>query len=244
MPALHFYLNGLDTSANAMLADLSGNDTINFADDADASAQMNVDLALLKSIFRFQTDSIDVDNVVSTDTTYKVVDPTTNWTASPADATLYANAIVSDAALNQIQHDWLRYVANHIFGTHLGVDLFVNEEEVRSDLVTKSLDAIRSRFTALAALEVLTDDDVLDGTVQINPSRQILRQITVSDSTRLDELGSADEDGFFDMPLRANDELYFIFTAKADTNQNDIVAGSTVPADRKYLIKMIATAAV
>jgi hypothetical protein len=239
---LDFYLNGLDTSANSIHADLSGNATISFS--ANASASIDVSLNLLKSIFMFQSDSLDVDNVVATDVQYKVVDPTTSWVYSPADAELYAGSINS-GGLDQVQHDWVRYLAQSLFGTHLGVDLFTNEEEVRSNLVTDSLNAIKSRFTALAALGDLTDDDILDGTVQINPSRQILRQIITMDPTRLDEFHNdpvADGNGFFQMPLRAEDKLYFVFTAKSDASQNDIVAGSSVPADRTYLIQMVAKA--
>ena len=238
MSAQDFYLNGLDTSANSIHADLSGNNTISFT--GDASATIDVSLNLLKSIFKFQSDSIDVCNNVLSDVKYKVVDPTTSWVYSPADAELYAGSIDSGATLNLVQHDWVRYLADELFGTHLGVDLFTNEEEVRSNLVTDALNALKSRYTALAGLGELNDDDVLDGDVQINPSRQILRQITVSDSTRLDELGSTDVNGYFEMPLIAGDKLYFVFTAKSDPSQNDIVSGSAVPADRTYLIRMVA----
>jgi hypothetical protein len=237
-----FYLNGLDTSANSIHADLSGNATVSFS--GDATATIDVSLNLLKSIFKFQSDSVDICNNVLSDVKYKVVDPTTSWVYSPADADLLeANGIVPDATLNLVQHDWLRYLADELFGTHLGVDLFTNEEEVRSNLVTDSLNALKARFTALAGLGELDDEDVLDGEVQINPSRQILRQIVVNDSTRLDEFYNdpvPDGNGYFEMPLRAGDKLYFIFTAKSHATQNDIVSGSSNPADREYLIRMVA----
>jgi hypothetical protein len=241
MSVQDFYLNGLDTSANSIHADLSGNATSPFT-GMDASATIDVSLNLLKSIFMFQSDSVDVCNNVLSDVKYKVVDPTTSWVYSPADADLLeANGIVPSADLNLVQHDWVRYLAQSLFGTHLGVDLFTNEEEVRSNLVTDSLNALKGRFTALAGLGELNDDNVVDeNEVEINPSRQILRQITVNDSTRLDELGSEDGNGYFEMPLIAGDKLYFIFTAKSDANQTDIVAGSTLPADRTYLIRMVA----
>jgi hypothetical protein len=242
MSALDFYLNGLDTSANSIHADLSGNGTAPLY--GDASAEIDVSLNLLKGIFKFQTDSTDVDNVVADDVKYKVVDPGASWVYSPADATMYANEIFS-TALNQVQHDWVRYLAQSLFGTHLGVDLFTNEEEVRSNLVTESLTAIKSRFTALANLGVLTDANVLDeetGTVQINPSRQILRQIIAQDSTRLDEFWNdpaVDGNGFFEMPLRAGDKLYFVFTAKSHANQHEIVDDVLAPpSNRTYLIRL------
>lgn len=242
MSAQEFYLNGLDTSANSIHADLSGNNTDAFS--GNASASIDVSLNLLKSIFKFQSDSIDICNNVLSDVKYKVVDPTTSWVYSPADADLYAGYVDQGATVNLVQYDWVRYLAEELFGTHLGVDLFTNEEEVRSNLVTDSLNALKARFTALSTYNggVLTDDDVFDGTIQINPSRQILRQIIFSDSTRLDELGSADENGYFEMPLIDGDKLYFVFTAKSHASQNDIVSGSTVPADRTYLIRMVAKA--
>jgi hypothetical protein len=241
MSVQDFYLNGLDTSANSIHADLSGNATSPFT-GMDASATIDVSLNLLKSIFMFQSDSVDVCNNVLSDVKYKVVDPTTSWVYSPADADLLeTNGIVPSADLNLVQYDWVRYLAQSLFGTHLGVDLFTNEEEVRSNLVTDSLNALKGRFTALAGLGELNDDNVLDeNEVEINPSRQILRQIIHSDSTRLDELGSEDGNGYFEMPLIAGDKLYFIFTAKSDASQNDIVADSNVPEDRTYLIRMVA----
>ena len=240
MSAQDFYLNGLDTSANSIHADLSGNETASFS--GDVSATMNVSLSLLKGIFKFQSDSVDICNNVLSDVKYKVVDPSNSWIYSPADADASGNGIVASATLNLVQHDWVRYLGHSLFGTHLGVDLFTNEEEVRSNLVSASLAALKARFAALAGLGELNDDNVLDGSIQINPSRQILRQIISNDSTRLDELGSVDGNGFFEMPLIAGDKLYFVFTAKSDPAQNDIVDGSSVPADRTYLIQMVATA--
>lgn len=242
MSALDFYLNGLDTSANSIHADLSGNATDAFS--GDATATIDVSLNLLKSIFKFQSDSVDICNNVLSDVKYKVVDPAGSWVYSPADADLLdANGIVPDATLNLVQHDWLRYIAQELFGTHLGVDLFTNEEEVRSNLVTDSLNALKQRFTILAGLGDLDDEDVEQDGVQINPSRQILRQIISMDSTRLDEFYNdpvEDGNGFFEMPLRAGDKLYFIFTAKSHANQSDIINGSSNPADREYLIRMVA----
>lgn len=237
-----FYLNGLDTSANSIHADLSGNATASFSADADAT--INVSLALLKSIFMFQTDSIDVDNVVTDDIKYKVVDQGSSWIVSPADAEMSANSIFTSGTNNRVQEDWVRYLAQELFGTHYGVDLFTNEEEVRSNLVADSLTALKARFTALAGKGVLTDADVLEGDVQINPSRQILRQIITNDSARLNdsEINARDGDGFSEMPLRAGDKLYFVFTANSHASQNDIVADATLPAPRSYLIQMVATA--
>ena len=240
MSAQDFYLNGLDTSANSIHADLSGNITASFA--ANAGAQIDVSLNLLKSIFMFQTDSDDVTNIVADDVTYKVVDPGASWVYSPADADMSYNSIYTGGVNNRVQEDWVRYVAKEIFGTHFGVDLFTNEEEVRSNLVTDSLNALKSRFTFLAGKNVLTDADVLEGDVQINPSRQILRQIITNDSARLNdsEINTRDGNGFSEMPLRAGDKLYFVFTAKPHLSQNDIVADASNPLPRTYLICMVA----
>lgn len=244
--AQDFYLNGLDMSADSTYAQLSGEATVQF--DASANATIDVSLNLLKSIFKFQSDSVDICNNVLSDVKYKVVDPSNSWIYSPADAVVdeQGGRIHESAVEQQVQYDWVRHLAKELFGTHLGVDLFTNEEEVRSDLVTDSLTALKARFTDLAGRGVLDDEDVEDGGVQFNPSRQILRQIINSDADRLGNAYTnedADNDGFFEMPLIAGDKLYFVFTANADADQSDVVNGAVSnPSTRTYRIRMVATA--
>lgn len=238
--AQNFYLNGLDMSADSAQGLLAGGATNPFTGDANAT--IDVSLNLLKDIFKFQSDSVDICNNVLSDVKYKVVDPSNSWVYSPADAVVDANPIRNGATEQKVQYDFVRHLAKSLFGTDLGVDLFTNEEELRSHLVTESLSALKARFTALAGLGDLDDEDVEQDGVQINPSRQILRQIIHNDPDRLGNAyvdGDADGNGFFKMPLIAGDALYFVFTANAHADQSDVVndAVSNPPA-RSYLIKM------
>jgi len=245
MSAQDFYLNGLDMSANAITATLAGDDTASFS--GDATANMDVPIDVLKSIFKFQSDSADIDNVVLTDIQYKVVDPTTTWTYSPADAEVDGSAIHSGATEKKVQYDWVRYLAQELFGTHYGVDLFTNETEIRSNLVDDSLAALKARFTYLAGLGasgVLTDNDDLDADVltHINPSRQILRQIINKDPARLASGNAANTltntDDFVSVPLIVGDKMYFKFTANAAAGQRSIVNETGDISARSYLIKI------
>ena len=201
MTALHFYLNSLNINGSSIHADLmTGEVTIG---SGGAKAQLYVPISLVKSIFKFQTDSIDVCNNVLSDVKYKVVDPENDWIYSPADAYMdNADSIAFqvDNETNLVQHDWMRYLSVVLFGTHLGVDLFTNEEEIRSNLVTDSLNSLKERFRALAALGEQTDEQIFDETtfeVIPNSSQQLLQQIISNDSSRLSQLGTPDENGYF-----------------------------------------------
>ena len=113
--------------------------------DVSATAILYVDINDMKSVFQFQTDSNDVDNLPNSDIKYYVDD--TSWPdLNPVNGMmnvdgLSSNAIAlinSDGALadNKLMvcHDFTRYLASKLFGTHFGVDLFNNETELLQDI--------------------------------------------------------------------------------------------------------------
>jgi hypothetical protein len=111
--------------------------------DASAVAVYYVDKTNLREVFQFQTDSSDVDFVNdSTDVKYFV--KMQNWTSTavinPAHAMMDANESNSPIASgfandrSLVKHDFVRYLAEQLFNTHRGVDLFSNENELKDDL--------------------------------------------------------------------------------------------------------------
>lgn len=107
---------------------------------ADAKATLYVTLTNIKNVFKFQTDSNDVINADASDIKYYTYD--TEWPdLNPANAMMKENAIaVSNAAgalpENKlfVAHDFTRHLADDLFGTHLGVDLFNNELELLQNI--------------------------------------------------------------------------------------------------------------
>ena len=108
---------------------------------ADAKAVQYVSLSTIKNVFKYQTDSNDVTNLDSTDIKYYTYD--TEWPVlNPANAMVEAaTAVASTNAAGSIAdnkmfvaHDFTRHLADELFGTHLGVDLFNNELELLNNI--------------------------------------------------------------------------------------------------------------
>ena len=107
--------------------------------DISAVAIYNMKLSDMVNVFKFQTDSFDVNDLSASDIKYYVF--MNSW---PTDASLNpvhasmttggtpgrmlpvdANIV---AAKNLVKHDFIRSLAKHLFNTPYGVDLFSNEE--------------------------------------------------------------------------------------------------------------------
>ena len=103
---------------------------------ADADAVLHVDVDHMKNVFKFQTDSADVIDVAASDLKYYV--NTANWpTLNPANAKMESAAITTAGIADNklmVAHDFTRYLAEELFGTHQGVDLFNNEAALLQNL--------------------------------------------------------------------------------------------------------------
>jgi hypothetical protein len=141
---VNFVLSSLDSSVQM---DLCGNlfsesiPTI----DASATAILFVSIDDMKSVFQFQTDSTDVNNLADADIKYYT--DTASWPAiNPVNAMMNVSSLSTGAialidsagalADNKLMvaHDFTRYLASKLFGTHFGVDLFNNETELLQNL--------------------------------------------------------------------------------------------------------------
>ena len=246
--AQSFYLSDLEISTTATLATLSGAASSSFS--GDAIAELDVSASVLQSLFQFHSDAIDVTDAVATDLTYKVVYTSSSY---PLSADFLVNTVVSDgdiidtnAATNTVPYDYVRYLAKKLFNTYLGVDLFANEEELRTDLDSTARVALDAKLASFCAL------GTIDASASINPSKVILDQIIQNQATRLSTLHVASGDANTDdgaavfnyMPILEGDSLFFKLIVSADADQPSVVDSSTVSCpDRTYLIKINAVGA-
>ena len=137
---VNFVLSSLDSSVAMGLA---GNlfSSIPPAIDASATAIIYVNIDDMKSVFQFQPNSADMTNLGEADIKYYI--DTASWPAiNPANAMLSVSALSQGAIAlvdssglladykQMVAHDFNRYLAQCLFGTHLGVDLFNNETEL------------------------------------------------------------------------------------------------------------------
>ena len=234
MSGQDFYLSQLDVSVDASSATLSGVNTSAFT--GDATAAVDISLNTVMSMFQFKTDSTDVNDTNNVDILYKTVYTTS---ANPLNIDLdintgmIANAIDTGASNNHVTYDFVRYLAFKLFNTHLGVDLFSNEEPLRTTLNAD----FKSAFdTVLVDLAAVGDADNT-GLISLIPSKSILDQVIHSVPERLNDITPlAVGSNWYKAPLEAGDKLYFRLTVSAAANQHNLTSVSAIP-DRVYLIK-------
>ena len=130
-----FYLAQLDVDVTSSSATLSG--TISTEFTGDATVNVNVPLATIKELFQYQTDSTDVTDAVADDIKFRSVYSANSLPLGidiNSSAPVVSGSIDSVATNNNLTYDYIRYLAHNLFNTHLGVDLFNNEETLRSSL--------------------------------------------------------------------------------------------------------------
>jgi hypothetical protein len=203
----------------------------------------------MQSLFQFQTDSTDINDISLNDIKYKVV-YTSSDPISPlgididTSSNVSSGAIANTAGLNQnLTYDYVRFLAFKLFGTHLGVDLFNNEATLRSSLNYKfkyQLDYILSNSTGYEfPTDFVDPNNGITGTVMssilfqiINNSPERLADITAY------EVGVDATSGetWYKMPLLAGDKIYFRLTVEPHVDQSTTTTNATV-TNRVYLIR-------
>jgi hypothetical protein len=170
--AVEFLINDFDTD---IVLDISGAlDTFVPSMDVSCVADLYVDLDVLKNTFKFQTDSADVTNAPADDIKYFTfrdnfwnTDPNKSFSINVADAVQdYAETELnytpifdaSPSNKNMVAHDFVRHLANELFRTHRGVDLFNNEDELMNNIREKSQKAWAVIDNALTKWDVKDRD--------------------------------------------------------------------------------------
>jgi hypothetical protein len=223
--------------------------------DVSCVAVYEIKTSDMKNVFKFQTDSFDVNNVDASDIKYYVY--MNAWPAdlslNPANAhTLSTAPILADSAdvvakRNFVKHDFVRYLALRLFNTAYGVDLFSNETELLSDLVTKGATAAADIITALKAVDQASaahgsvphkySENDLTGTS--NFSRELLQQLanTVAGRARLASI--SDISGVQSIPLENDDTISFKVSINAAANQHTLTDRPNAIETRTYRIKLV-----
>jgi hypothetical protein len=235
MSSLNFYLPQLDVSVNSVPALLFGEESTPFSGQATVFVDIPLENAM--NIFQFYSDSTDINNVTANDIKYKVVYTGVGITDMPFDidtlSEVDTGAIHSGASDKNLTYDYVRYLAEELFNTHLGVDLFSNETELRTTLRDNFSISFDSNMTRLHAVE--TDDS------ENSPSKTILNQIIDNVPERLNDIYSlAVGNNWFKSPLVLGDILNFRLTVKAAAGQNTVTTVAAIE-DRVYLIKATLT---
>ena len=145
MAPINFVLNNFETAINLDVSGIMVGQLLSI--DASAHALLYVSRDKLRESFRIQSDSSDVLNVADSDIKF-YLGTNSFWGAgfgiNPADAYLQPGGstgpIASGFDLNKsmVCHDFVRYLAQKLFNTHHGVDLFDNERELLANIRDKA----------------------------------------------------------------------------------------------------------
>jgi hypothetical protein len=225
--------------------------------DVSASAVYNIKLSDMRNVFKFQSDSFDVNNVDASDIKYYVFDDSNAWPTNlvlnPAHADMSNNPIFATggdivANRNKLKHDYVRYLALKLFNTAYGVDLFSNEDALLGDLVTKGALAHTAIKSALAAVSTTaaglpaTDgsgnkyatNDLSNNT---NFSRELLRQVASVAPSRF--AGTENVSTVQSVPLEVNDTINFKLSVSAAPNQHNLTGVAGPFPIRVYKVTLV-----
>jgi hypothetical protein len=257
---IDFFLNAefMSTATGLTAGTVTSGATTDDPTAYDCKAGCDITLATAQSLFQFQTDSVDMTDTAKDDILYKLVYTTS---ATPLTADFITNTIMTNNGISigsttkNIPNDFLGYVANELFGTPKGVDLFTNEETVLTSIQNKSVEAFNAKLLELAGhgpltytdfpVDLTTTPSTIGATAVTNgnPSKMIFDHIMVSDNTRFADISTyeIDSTSWYKMPILAGDSINFILSITSPNNHS-ITGSNTAIPNRKYQIKMTVVA--
>lgn len=159
--------------------------------DVSANATIHVDLGMMRDIFTYHTDSADVVNAAETDLKFYVNSDSTAGTGfastslagtsgvNPANGLVDLNPIYNetDGSKRMVCHDFVRYLASSLFGTHFGVDLFENEQELLDHLRSLSNNATGHVWANINAVADAVNTEQQYSTLDANICCAVYRQM-------------------------------------------------------------------
>ena len=259
---IQFVLTHLDSTVQMSVSgSFDGESIPPITTDARAIYQVSVDD--MKAVFKYQTDSNDVLDASDSDIQYYVYDtlfPTINPANAMMDASDSLNPIATSntagsLASNKmlVAHDFVRYLAFKLFGTHYGVDLFNNEVPLLQNLrsICDDAEAGHTWYDIKAALadvgtaggnavlvangdgdKYMTNED----TSAANLCRVLLKQMWGADPSRFASIEATDAPQ--SLPFYANDSISFVLSIDAAPDQELLTGVAAIPT-RSYEIRLL-----
>ena len=261
MSTVPFCVSALDTAVEMSKSAYFNSSTTQLP-TTDATAVFYVKLSDMSAVFKFQTDARDINDLSGSDIKYYVFRK--SWPANLKLNFCHAmlNKTESSGALTAgggsgtsfeptkslIKHDFIRYIALHLFNTIYGVDLFANESELLENLsyhgeVTRvGIESVLDTISTTSA-DITMDMDssgnryLTDADNSIsNISRELLCQIADNDPSRLSTI--VNTAGIQSIPFLENDSLNIKLTVAANQNQHLLTGVSEIPL-RTYNVKLV-----
>lgn len=253
MPAINFSLPALNRSYTlGVSGELLAEAPVIF--DVSATAIYKINLVDMHNVFKYESDSFDVNDFDASDVKYYVY-----MNAWPVDASLNpahaymkptSGQMLPDSAdipsnKNLVKHDYVRYLAKHLFNTPYGVDLFSNEDALLNDISSKgrtakdeimsTLNSVNQASAAAGTAPNKYSTNTLSGNGNI--CRELMRQIASIDPARFNN-DTVDASGNRSVPLAVGDTINFKLSITAAHLQENLTF--RVPFDvRVYKISLV-----
>ena len=249
-----FYLPILDSSFTTIKGTLE--QKIYTIPDVSASVIVDIPLAKIQSLFQYDSSNVlpHINDISADDIRYYVF--SSNFPASNSGAVISDLSINGNSTMN-MKGDYISHLARQLFNTERGVDLFNNEDELKSDFKFKCYtfwkkitdDYVKTVDTSSATGAGSGTDDsgrkylTNDMSAPSNLTRELLLQLVYDGSgTRFQDIsGNLDTTtNLFKAPFRTGDKISFILTVHSHPNQTSIIGenpGKPVK-DRIYKISL------
>jgi len=250
--SVNFVLSALNNVITLGTSGVIPSYNLSLTSDATITLTNGITVAQAQNTFYFRTDdpiTLDASFV------YYYVD-TNQWAnkavvLSPKNGIVTSNAYVASDAVGK---DFLRDLAKQLFGTHLGADLFTNEDSVISDINSKCdtvannlislLGSIDKTSGSLSGLQIDSSGNKYfkDDSTTSNISRELFNQLMTNAVSRFSDIKgnykkNAVEDGIYRMPILAGDSITFKMTISPSSGQITAVpTGPTTLLDRTYTV--------
>ena len=241
--------------------------------DASSTGVFYMKTSDLRNIFQFQTDAINVNDLSAQDMKYYV--NMQYWPPffdlNPANAMMDQDLSSGLLSVNPIstmerdgtqysptkmfvKDDFIRYLAQELFGTYSGVDFFNNKQSLEDNIqdqcdgsapghswydISHALYSVSSingthpgLLTDISGYKYMTRYTITSN----NLSRELMNQIGSADPNRFTQIsGTADMQP---VPLYDGDSISFLLTIKPAPNQEKIVNLPNPVPPRNYRIKI------
>ena len=150
-----------------------------------------------------------------------------------------------------VKHDFIRYISLHLFNTIHGVDFLSNEEDLLENIVYYGEAARVGIMAVLDTISTRSADMTMDAdasgsryltntiTSNINISRELLRQISISVPERLTALDGSGGGILQSVPLVENDTLNIKVILEPSPGQHTLTNRVGAIPPRVYNIKLV-----
>jgi hypothetical protein len=257
--AIDFVLSTLDTEVTLEVSGSLLAQAVSVL-EASACAVFDVSRGLMREIFKFQTDASDVNPDSDVDDIKYSIDFASWPNTNIAHASLHSsdlnlisqattgitagqtNALATgeigggfDRNRSMVKHDFIRYLAQKLFNTYLGTDLFNNEQELKDEMVRLGGVVLDEIVSALSDAHNLTNAD----TGSDNIGREILKQIAHADPDRFRTdvaHGIQETADFQSIPFADGDTLIFNVVVNPADGQHTLTNLADPLSGRKYRI--------